>query len=416
MMTQPLRVLSSSATFYHEIAVKRPSAASIRKANAFSADDLMRSLLGPRSKSSKGKPAVNSKRLMIFRYNASNRQFVPPPKAKQDRPKPLFEPPTIPLPATPPGIVDGDFYVALEVYFSLDVPNYGLINWLALIEVETGTVLYLEALIDGAAGYVFLTDPVTKSGNSANSPSSTTATLNGFRDTVTLQGLNAPVGGSQALSGANVFVSSTLATPPTEASPYNFDYDSRTDNFSAVNAYNNCDRFFRVISDMGFTQSSYFDGTTFPVLTNHRWGSTVNANCAGNAAGNGIGAVNFELADTTDTTHPLGSACDWRTVLHEMGGHGILYDHVNSANLGFSHSQGDSFAAILNDPETAITGTDRFITFPFTLFWDEDIVVRRHDRDVASGWGWGGANDNYTTSVYKGYKSEQILSTTLFRF
>ena len=28
----------------------------------------------------------------------------------------------------------------------------------------------------------------------------------------------------------------------------------------------------------------------------------------------------------------------------------------------------------------------------------------------------GGANDNYTTSSYKGYKSEQILSTTLFRF
>jgi hypothetical protein len=417
MMTQPLRVLSSSATFHHNIAVKRPRADSVRKLSALSADALRGILFPGRRKSARiANPVVNRTRLVIFRYDAANRQFKADPKPRQPREKKLFEPPTLPLTPVPRGIVDGDFFVALETYFSLTVPSYGVINWLALIEVETATVLYLEALIDGAAGYVFLTDPVTKSGNSANSPSSTAATLNGFRDTATLLDLNAPSAGTQSLSGSRVFVSSTLATPPTETSPYNFQYDSRTDNFSAVNAYNNCDRFFGMVNDMGFTQSSYFDGTSFPVQTNHRWGSTVNANCAGNAAGNGIGAVNFELADTSDTTHPLGSACDWRTVLHEMGGHGILYDHVNSANLGFSHSQGDSLAAILNDPESAITGGDRFITFPFTLFWDEDIVTRRHDRDVASGWGWGGANDNYTTSAYKGYKSEQVLSTTLFRF
>lgn len=416
MMTQPIRVLSSSATFYHDITVKRPKADSVRRFAEFAGGDLIK-ILFPKGKVPSGsKPVVNNTRLVIFRYDARNRQFEADQKTRQKQAKGLFTPPTIPLAATPASIVDGNFYVALEAYFVLVVPGFGLINWLVLIEVETGTILYLEALIDGAAGYVFLTDPVTKSGNSSNSPSSTSATLNGFRDTVTLQDLNAPTGGTQALSGSLVFVSSSLATPPTETSPYNFEYDSRTDNFSAVNAYNNCDRFFRMVSDMGFSQSSYFDGTTFPVQTNHRWGSTVNANCAGNAAGNGIGAVNFELADSSDTTHPLGSACDWRTVLHEMGGHGILYDHVNSANLGFSHSQGDSLAAILNDPESAITGTDRFITFPFTLFWDEDFVTRRHDRDVASGWGWGGANDNYTTSAYKGYKSEQILSTTLFRF
>jgi hypothetical protein len=37
------------------------------------------------------------------------------------------------------------------------------------------------------------------------------------------------------------------------------------------------------------------------------------------------------------------------------------------------------------------------------------FIGRRHDRSVASGWGWGGAND------VGGYSSEQILATTHFR-
>ncbi|HEY4323532.1 MAG TPA: hypothetical protein VGN20_06085 [Mucilaginibacter sp.] len=416
MLSKPLRVLSSSTTFYYDIKVKQPSADRVKEFKGITEPALLKILFTAEKSQAKQRITINKKRLVIFKYNADNRQFTPDEKTKKRGDKKFFIPPTIPLSKVPDTITDGGFYVSLEIYFSMEVPGYGLVNWLVIIDVETGTVLYLEALIDGANGYVFLTDPVTKSGNSANSPSSSDATLNTFRDNVVLQGLNAPVAGSQALSGDLVFVSSTLATPPTETSPYNFYYNARTDNFSAVNAYNNCDRFFRMISDMGFNQSVYFDGTSFPVLTNHRWGSTVNANCAGNAAGNGIGQVNFELADSSNTTNPLGSACDWRTVLHEMGGHGILYDHINSANLGFSHSQGDSFAAIINDAISAITGSDRFITFPFTLFWDEDFVTRRHDRDVPSGWGWGGVNDNYTTSPYRGYKSEQVLSTTLFRF
>ena len=415
MSTQPLRVLSSSATFYDDLRVKRPSDATVKKLNSGEAIGRL-PFLSNGDKAARNRAKINKARLVIFRYEAKKRQFQDDPKTKRNNEKKLFTPPMLPLPPVPKSIVDGNFYVAWEIYFSLPINGYGLVNWLAIVEVETETVLYLEALITAANGYAFLTDPITKSGNNANSAGSTSATLNGFRDNIrSLQGLTAPSGGVQSLTGSLVTVSSSAATPPTETSPFNFYYDSRTDNFSAVNAYNNCDRFFRMFDDMGLVRATYFDGTSFPVTTNHRWGSTVNANCAGNAAGNGIGAVNFELADTTNTTNPLGSACDWRTVLHEMGGHGILYDHINSANLGFAHSQGDSIAAILNDPASAITGSDRFITFPFTLFWDEDIVTRRHDRSVAGGWGWGGVNDNYTTSAYRGYKSEQVLSTTLFR-
>jgi hypothetical protein len=163
---------------------------------------------------------------------------------------------------------------------------------------------------------------------------------------------------------------------------------------------------------MGFTVTDYFDGSTFPVIVDHRGrfgtndGIEVNASCSGTVGVDGISMVDFELATTTDNAaHPMGIACDWRIVLHELGGHGILWDQVSHANFGFSHSAGDSFAAILNDPETQLTGADRFLTFP----WVSGVIARRHDRAVASGWGWGGAND------VGGYSSEQVLSTTLFR-
>ena len=57
-------------------------------------------------------------------------------------------------------------------------------------------------------------------------------------------------------------------------------------------------------------------------------------------------------------------------VLHELGGHGVLYNHVHSANFGFSHSAGDSIAAILADPGTK--APDRFVTFPWVN------IGRRH--------------------------------------
>src|SRR5262249_37691317 len=101
---------------------------------------------------------------------------------------------------------------------------------------------------------------------------------------------------------------------------------------------------------------------------------------------------------------PVGIACDYRVVLHELGGHGTLYSHVNGPNFGFAHSSGDSFGAVLCDPESK--AADRFLTFP----WEPiTVIARRHDRPVAGGWAWGGVND------LGGYNSEQILCTTHFR-
>jgi hypothetical protein len=208
------------------------------------------------------------------------------------------------------------------------------------------------------------------------------------------------------LTGSFVFLTDKTAPSPvlpTKPNPFNFAYVSRTDDFAAVNAYYHCDRFFRLVRDLGFNIPTYFDGTAFPVPVDHRGlGNAVNAQCPGDNLGDGIGFVQFALADGTNTGNPMSIAADWRVVLHEIAGHGILWDHVHSPNFGFAHSAGDGVAAILNDPATMLAGADRFITFPWVN------IGRRHDRPV-NGWGWGGAND------VGGYSSEQILATCHFR-
>jgi zinc metalloprotease ZmpB len=348
-------------------------------------------------------------RFFVYRYDPRKRvssHSHPEPLADDGGKSREFD--EISLPPVPESIREGDWYLVAELIVSVPF-NGRLVNWRLLMEVETQAILYLEALTSAVDGRVFQRDPITATGNAANAPSANNATLSAVSGLQTLVGLTAPpLGANQALTGNFVQISDfelTTAAPPTEAPGANFDYQARTNNFAAVNAYYHCDRFFRLVQDLGFTMSTYFDGTTFPVPVDHRGrylsvdGIERNASCNGD--GDGIANVDFELADLGDTTNPIGIAGDWRVVLHELGGHGILYDHVNSANFGFAHSAGDSLGVILNDPGTQ--AADRFESFPWVSF-----VNRRHDRPVPA-WGWGGAND------IGGYSSEQILATTLFR-
>ncbi|HSE68115.1 MAG TPA: hypothetical protein VLB12_14100, partial [Gemmatimonadales bacterium] len=266
---------------------------------------------------------------------------------------------------------------------------------------------------------VFEIDPVTTNGGPL--PTSNTAGLNSVRTSVLLSGLAAPVSGTQFLIGDNVQLSDVetpMIAAPTEPTGTDFSFDSRTDNFAAVNAYYHCDRFFRLLDGMGFTQAGYFGGTSFPSAVDHRGsinttdGIEINAHCVGTAGGAGIARTTFALADTSDTTNPLGIGCDYRVVLHELGGHGVLFNHVSSAFLGFSHSAGDGIAAILNDPGTQ--APDRFQTFP----WMYNRVNRRHDRTSAGGWGYAGdIGLNPFNAIYdsNGYQNEQILSSAHFR-
>ena len=98
-------------------------------------------------------------------------------------------------------------------------------------------------------------------------------------------------------------------------------------------------------------------------------------------------------------------------VLHELGGHGVLYNHVSSANFGFAHSAGDSVAAIMGDPGSQ--APDRFVTFP----WVQHRPPARSAARLAAGAGPGPSpcNPFGFTLDRGGYNNEQILSSTMFR-
>jgi hypothetical protein len=102
-------------------------------------------------------------------------------------------------------------------------------------------------------------------------------------------------------------------------------------------------------------------------------------------------------------TNPVLAGCDQRVVFHECS-HLILWEKTHWGRLRFCHSTGDSLAIIFADPRS--NAPDPFLSFPFIA-----LANRRHDRDVAAGWAWGGKKDKGESS----YDSEQILATTQFR-
>ena len=429
IQTAPFRVLSSQSSRHPQVTVDPPPAAEVKRAEGIDAEELAVKLgIGDQvgtGKSSRSKTlTIEDRKLVVYQYEQDN-IFRDRPGEIVERPADavIEDPhghaqPTLPLPPVPDTIEEGKHYVCVKVDFSLSLPAFGQLNWVAILEVRTLAVLYLRPFVDDVSGLVFAVDPDTTNGGPQ--PSGTNAQLNPVRVSVPLQGLVAPVNNVQSLSGD--IVQLVDDEPPTIASPTepggtNFDFDARTDNFAAVNAYVHCDEFFRLMEGMGFTLSGYFGGTTFPTAVDHRgrYGSTdgieINAHCVGTAAGTGIARTTFMLADLGDTTNPLGLACDYRVVLHELGGHGTLYNHVSSPNFGFSHSAGDSIGAVLNDAGSQ--ADDRFKTFP----WDYAIINRRHDRTPAGGWGYAGtiALNPFSGSDPGGYNNEQILCSAHFR-
>ncbi len=357
-------------------------------------------------------PELISGRFFVYQLDRARRQHdhAEPPETQE---KHLEEPierenlPTLPLPPLPDSLKDGSWHLVAELISGFPTREGHRMNWRLLVNVATDDILYMRALTSHVNGLVFTYDPITSTGDTANDASQSNAVLNPLRDDVELLGLDPAVAGVQSLSGEYVQVTNVHdpnIAPPTRPEGADFDYNVRTDAFSAVNAYYHQDRFFRLVQDLGFPLATYFDGTSFPIDADHRgFGGANNGHCVGD--GDGIDHTCYGLIDNSGGD-PVGNASEWSVVLHELAGHGILYDHVNSANLGFSHSAGDSFAIILNDfgSEWHNGGAiDRFIRSPFRQ------NLRRSDRDPANGWGWGGAQDDGT------YGTEQIISTCMFR-
>ena len=130
--------------------------------------------------------------------------------------------------------------------------------------------------------------------------------------------------------------------------------------------------------------------------------------------------VKFALADvkrSVSRREPLGLAADPRWSWHEYG-HVLLAASTGATQLHFVHSTGDALAAILADPRSRLATHERMRGFTFPWVY----LNRRHDRDVFLGWSWSGRYHRasrfptvFDPSRRKGYDSEQILSTSLFR-
>lgn len=418
------RIIGAQTTRHTAVRARKPSAGALARLKRLDAQDLAQllGLTGAKHALEAKSLRILHRRLMVYRYKKSKRLVRPRRRATGARRNAVLDHPTMPLPPVNARIVDGRHYVIAALDFSTNSPPFGTLHWIALVEAETLTVLYLRALVDHVCGLVFERDPMTLGGGppaSANNHA-----LNRLRRPVTLHGLDAPRARTHALNGKNIIIQdfeAPPAAPPTEPVGAAFAYSARTNQFAAVNAYYHCDQFFCLVEELGFSRASYFEPTTFPVPVDHRGhiqtpnGIEINARCFGNStAQGGLLNVRFALADTTNLTDPLGLACDWRVVLHELGGHGTMWNHINYGLFKFAHSTGDSLAAILNDPDSHVRDSNRFETFPWIPF-----LNRRHDRKIAQGWAWGGTKDlgvdeNRPVDP-KGYQSEQILSTTHFR-
>jgi hypothetical protein len=400
----PMRVTSSYSTLHEKFKLGND----LGKATKDSKDKLtltnLKKILG--LKTGKGVSKINGIRMVIYQFDPEQR--IDDGGATEEEKGVAFEEVvyTLPLPKLPQSIKPGTHYAVAEVLFDLADAKWQDVHWLALIEPVTGAVLYLRALVSSISGKVFRMDPISLTGNSSLTPSASQTSLNALRTSVPLTDL--VVKSPQDLSGNQVDISeikTPTAAEPTTGAPYTFNYNVKTTEFSAVNAYYHVNWFFNLMKGMGFNLSTYFDGTTFPVPVDH-WGlggsTTVNAHCPGNSSGNGIGHFCFASAQSGQN---VSIADDIRVVIHEFG-HALLWDHVSSPNFGFAHSAGDGLGAILMDPTSL--APDRFLTFPWPQSGSGPLD-RRHDRSVSAGWGWFGSMYN------TGYRGEQVLSTTLFR-
>ena len=223
----------------------------------------------------------------------------------------------------------------------------------------------------------------------------------------------------------------------------------RSNDFSAISAYKNVRQFFQRLDAYGIAASAYFRIARLPLKVFYRSGvrpgpgkdgQTVNARILPEGwsvdyigptklGDRPILQMHLALGDLStrarkpwnrkdrSQAEPLGIAADARWIWHEIG-HVLLMCSVGELEFRFAHSAGDALAAIVSDPQSQLAADDgwRGVTFPWVF------TPRRHDRCVSHGWSWGGLLHSALAEVpdstaprRKGYWTEQILSSSLFR-
>jgi hypothetical protein len=218
-----------------------------------------------------------------------------------------------------------------------------------------------------------------------------------------------------------------------------------TRDFAALGGYQHARELFDTMRDYGLSPDQYFKFAAWPLLIRYRAtirpgpgkdGKTINAQVDYDPPGGDLWApgnqvaskplqVRFALADlkrSASRREPLGLATDPRWSWHEYG-HVLLLASTGALEFLFAHSAGDALAAIRSDPKSAHAEPPpaghpglRGATFPWVC------LNRRHDRSVWYGWSWSGTHHrparfplDVENRRHKGYHSEQILSTSLFR-
>lgn len=228
--------------------------------------------------------------------------------------------------------------------------------------------------------------------------------------------------------------------------PANKQLPPRRDEFSAVSAYYNSSDFFEMLGGYGIFPGTFVVRAQTDIQVFYRYGitpgpggggRTLNAQVAFDCHENGglppirMNLALAELSRWSRPVHPdgkrtwaepLGIATDVRWMMHEFG-HYLLAARLGKLEFDFAHSAGDAMAAIYADPDSrladrrrGVAESFRGVTYPYVF------STRRHDRTPRSGWAWyGGMNRAVIQApprgcdVTKGYLTEQILSSTLFR-
>jgi hypothetical protein len=273
MKHDPFRIVSAQSTSHSDLEVKKPTANALSQLEKLDDAQLL-PLLGLSSRQKEWDLKsfkIQSQRLIIYRYKSVKRlPELGKPSESEERAF-VTEHHSLPLPPVGKGIEERQHCVAVEVHFILGSSRNPDLRWVAIIEATTLSVLYLRAFVDNVNGMVFRNDPMTDNGGPL--PGANNVSLNAARTSELLQGLNAPVAGTQSLSGSNVTLTDPEAptvASPTEPANADFNFDARTNDFAAVNAYYHCDRFFRLLQDLGFSLSSYLGGTPLPSTVDHR--------------------------------------------------------------------------------------------------------------------------------------------------
>ncbi len=409
MHADPLQVISSQSTVHHEVDLELPqikntktksrtAALKIRLADSDKSISASLAGLGKREKARLVK--ITSVKPFIYQYLARDRQDPDIESHKNNSDEVI---PVLALPDVPESIEAGKHYVVFEVLFTMNLPAWGEVNWRAMVEIGTSSILYLRPFVQATDGLIYPDDPIRMTGNTSLTACSPATDLDPLRVDVELLGLTA--GDPQALTGEYITISETNApniAPPAESAGTDFDYSAITDNFAAVNAYYHLDALFRMVEDFGFGVSSYFAGTTFPIPTDHRGhGGANNAAHWGNDAGASTSKFTFGLLNAGC---PVGYATDRAPVIHEFA-HSCLQNNIADGVFSWCHGFGDALGVVMSDPGSQ--APDRFMRSPFM---NSGAGLRRHDRDVAGGWAWDGSKD-----VAGLQQRRQILSTTMFR-